>query len=186
MKKPIIKSVAVHATLFVLLVSIFIYRRVNSSGESVVVSLSEVSVRSGKNSGERKTTETKHGDSKESQSMTIAAATEVSSIESSNSQKSNGSGYGDSYLTQIQQIIANHYFYPRAAIARQQEGIVFLKVFLGEGGLISNCEVLKSSGFMTLDEAAVETLKKIGTLPLPSADVHSAVIEIPIRYHIER
>jgi TonB family protein len=93
-------------------------------------------------------------------------------------------GQRNQYLARLLQIISSRQYYPKAAILNEQEGVVKLRVKLGEGGAITSCEVMESSGHALLDDAAVSTLRKIGTLPLPNTESKGVMLVIPIRYEI--
>lgn len=88
------------------------------------------------------------------------------------------------YLSQLMRIIASQKSYPRAAILNEQQGVVKLRVTLGDEGGVTACEVVESSGHEILDQAAVATLRKIGKFPLPTPDARGVVLVIPIRYEI--
>lgn len=93
-------------------------------------------------------------------------------------------GQRNEYLARLQRIIASHQYYPRAAILNEQEGVVKLRVRLNEQGAITSCDVGESSGHALLDEAAVATVRKIGSFPLPAPESKGIVLVIPIRYEI--
>jgi len=55
--------------------------------------------------------------------------------------------------------------YPRGSRRRGEEGIVSIKVWIDEKGNPQKVEVIKSSGFPSLDRAAVEALRKGSFVP---------------------
>lgn len=51
-------------------------------------------------------------------------------------------------------------YYPLGARLRGEEGVVKVKVCVNANGCALNCDVVKSSGFMTLDDAALAAVKR--------------------------
>jgi len=56
--------------------------------------------------------------------------------------------------------------YPAAAKLLGQNGTVTVKFFLHKNGFIEDIKILKSSGYSTLDKAAIETVRKISPLTI--------------------
>lgn len=77
--------------------------------------------------------------------------------------------------------------YPAEARLEQAEGRVVVKVVILEDGTVSDTEIVKSSGFHTLDEAALELMRQSGpfTFPHPLGKP-SLTIKVPINYALER
>lgn len=76
--------------------------------------------------------------------------------------------------------------YPAEARLEQAEGRVVVKVVIREDGSVSETEILKSSGFRTLDEAALDLMRQSGpfTFPHPLGKP-SLTIKVPINYALE-
>lgn len=77
--------------------------------------------------------------------------------------------------------------YPADARLEQAEGKVVVKVVIREDGSVSETEIVKSSGFRTLDEAALDLMRRSGpfTFPHPLGKP-SLTIKVPINYALER
>lgn len=79
----------------------------------------------------------------------------------------------------------NHFNYPRIAQRQNWQGKVLLTFRITTKGEIKNIKVNHSSGFEILDQAAVNSLKKIGKLPQLSTGLNSAIdIQLPIIYQL--
>lgn len=76
--------------------------------------------------------------------------------------------------------------YPQAARWSGEEGIVRLKVRVDRQGRASTVQLLLSSGFTSLDQAAEEAVRHWQFIP-GSRDGHPAAmwIEVPIRFHLQ-
>lgn len=76
--------------------------------------------------------------------------------------------------------------YPAEARLEQAEGRVVVKVVIREDGSVSETEIVKSSGFRTLDEAALDLMRRSGpfTFPHPLGKP-SLTIKVPINYALE-
>ncbi len=71
------------------------------------------------------------------------------------------------YAVQVQKAVARARVYPRVARDRGLEGRVRFQVVLSpEGGLLAS-QLVESSGAMTLDRAALETVRKAKYPPAP-------------------
>ena len=74
----------------------------------------------------------------------------------------------EAYKAALRQEIAQHRHYPRLARRLGQEGRVEVGFEVLADGRLSNVRVVHGSGFERLDEAAVETVERLGRFrPLP-------------------
>ena len=77
--------------------------------------------------------------------------------------------------------------YPPSARADRAEGKVVVKAVIDENGSISEVGVFQSSGYPTLDEAAIQTMRQAAPLHLPHPLGQSRMtIKIPMNYRLDR
>ena len=77
--------------------------------------------------------------------------------------------------------------YPASARADRAEGKVVVKAVIDENGSISEVDVFQSSGYPTLDEAAIQTMRQAAPLHLPHPLGQSRMtIKIPMNYRLDR
>jgi periplasmic protein TonB len=77
--------------------------------------------------------------------------------------------------------------YPADARLEQAQGKVVVKAVINEDGSVSNAEVVKSSGFRSLDQAALDLMRHAGPFNLPRPlGKSSLAIRVPINYSIDR
>jgi protein TonB len=75
--------------------------------------------------------------------------------------------------------------YPMDARLKHVEGRVVVRIVIQEDGQIVSAAVAKSSGHDTLDQAALETVRKISPIALTQPLEQSPVtLHIPIRYQL--
>jgi periplasmic protein TonB len=75
--------------------------------------------------------------------------------------------------------------YPRVAREHGWEGTTLLRVEVLDDGTGGKVEILKSSGYQVLDEAALETVRRWKFLPARSGDTPiRSLVEIPIRFRM--
>lgn len=85
----------------------------------------------------------------------------------------------------VYQKFSNHFNYPKIAQRKNWQGEVILTFHITSEGEIKDIEVNHSSGFDILDQAAVSSLKKIGTLPQLSTEFNTDMdIKLPIIYRL--
>ena len=91
-----------------------------------------------------------------------------------------------SYLRKVRQKIVRAKKYPEAARSRGIEGIVHLKFILLSNGRVDGIEVAHSSGYETLDQAAILTIKDAAPFPpFPKAiRQESLQIELPLAFKL--
>lgn len=91
-----------------------------------------------------------------------------------------GGGGGDRDGPQVRLLrdrIEARIVYPEEAVRRGQEGVVLLRIRVGEGGIPKEVRVARSSGAMVLDEAARTGV--VRAAPLPSIP---GWFEVPVRF----
>jgi TonB family protein len=89
------------------------------------------------------------------------------------------------YLSQLLQTISKQKFYPKASILNQESGVVETSLTLNSSGVLLGAEVVKSSGFLNLDAAALKTLRSISVFSPPPPELGNPVtIMVPIRYEL--
>jgi protein TonB len=74
--------------------------------------------------------------------------------------------------------------YPEAARARGEQGTVRLALTIGRSGHVMSARIVSSSGFVTLDQAALEMARNASGRPLPPEMGSSVSLVVPVRYSI--
>ncbi|MFO7860644.1 MAG: energy transducer TonB [Desulfosalsimonas sp.] len=92
------------------------------------------------------------------------------------------------YFSGIRAAIERNKQYPAAARQRRQEGRVIVSFDVDSKGRVSDPEVVESSGFSSLDNAAVEAVRAAGPFDPPPPDAGDPPIglEIPIVFQLRR
>lgn len=92
-----------------------------------------------------------------------------------------------SYVQKLKLYIEKNKHYPRQAIRLKQSGVVKLRLRINKQGVFSGVELVGSSEFPILDEAALNLIKKIGKFnPLPSKIKPNSYFTVPIAYSLRR
>lgn len=83
--------------------------------------------------------------------------------------------------------IVRHKRYPDAARAKRLSGESLIAFRLDRQGHVSNVRVLKTSGLLVLDAAAVAVIERANPLPPPPAQLSDQALElsIPIRFSVK-
>ena len=77
--------------------------------------------------------------------------------------------------------------YPASARIDRAEGKVVVKAVINEDGNLGEVEVFQSSGYLTLDKAAVETMRQAAPFHLPHPlGQPRMTIKIPMSYRLDR
>lgn len=77
--------------------------------------------------------------------------------------------------------------YPAEARADRAEGKVVVKAVINEDGSVENVEIFQSSGFATLDKAAVDLMLRAAPFSLPhSLEKPRITVKIPMNYRLVR
>ena len=89
---------------------------------------------------------------------------------------------GDERFSKIQRAIQKHHKYPKRAQKMRHQGVVEVSFLYKKDGTVRDVKVIKSSGFETLDEAAVELINR-AVPDFPTLD-RDYVIKIPVSYKL--
>jgi len=77
--------------------------------------------------------------------------------------------------------------YPASARVDRAEGKVVVKAVINEDGSIGEVEVVQSSGHLSLDQAAVETMRQAAPFHLPRPlGQPRMTIKVPMSYRLDR
>lgn len=77
--------------------------------------------------------------------------------------------------------------YPAEAKRKQQQGVVMLRVLVNESGTPEQIEVSESSAVQSLDNAALDAVKKWTFIPAKvDSQAIPAYVIVPIRFNLER
>lgn len=75
--------------------------------------------------------------------------------------------------------------FPARARAARQQGVVYLRFRMNRSGMVLSAKVLRSSGFTTLDQAALDTLKRAEPLPAIPDDRPDVIdLTIPVEFYL--
>ncbi|HYB71311.1 MAG TPA: TonB family protein [Candidatus Bathyarchaeia archaeon] len=89
------------------------------------------------------------------------------------------------YLRRFRERVAEALVYPLAARRQGIRGTVELDVRLEATGRVSSVRVVRSSSYDLLDDAAVETIHRLGPMPFPdSLPRRALLIRIPLVFEI--
>jgi protein TonB len=89
------------------------------------------------------------------------------------------------YLRQFRQRVQESLVYPLAARRQGLAGTVELHVWLEATGRVRDVQVARSSSHGVLDDAAVETIRRLGPVPFPeSLPRRPLLIRIPLVYEL--
>ena len=106
--------------------------------------------------------------------------------------KGTGSGAGSGsalqgYLHQVRSLLERNKIYPPQARSRNEQGTVVVRFTINSDGSISGVSLSRPSGYSALDQAAQETVSRVGRFPPIPADVQksSLRIEIPLSFRLQ-
>jgi protein TonB len=90
------------------------------------------------------------------------------------------------YLKGLTQAIARNRFYPPAAQRQEVTGVVLVAFTIRADGTLADFRVAKGSGSEVIDQAAVETVRRLGTYkPIPAGIGRSRwPVRVPIRFDL--
>ncbi|WP_395396077.1 energy transducer TonB (plasmid) [Novosphingobium sp. BL-8A] len=75
--------------------------------------------------------------------------------------------------------------YPGAARSTRQQGVVYIRFRINRDGHVLTSSLVRSSGFQTLDQAALETLRRADPLPRIPADRPDEIeLSVPIEFYM--
>jgi periplasmic protein TonB len=100
-----------------------------------------------------------------------------------------GSGPGSalsSYLREIRRLLEKNKDYPWMARRRNIQGVVTMVFTIGSGGQILAARVSRSSGQDLLDEAAQNTIRRVGRFPPFPAELNrqQLAVEVPLAFRL--
>ncbi len=83
--------------------------------------------------------------------------------------------------------LAKYKNYPRIAVTRGYEGDAMLEFKLDANGNLVSCTIVKSSGYPSLDNEALESVKKASPFPLPPDSLRgrSFTILVPVSFRLD-
>lgn len=90
------------------------------------------------------------------------------------------------YLHEIRRLLEKHNNYPQMARQRHIQGVVVVVFTIAPGGQIMAAGVSRSSGHDLLDEAAQNTIRRVGQFPpFPAAlNRQQLTIEVPLAFRL--
>lgn len=88
----------------------------------------------------------------------------------------------DQWQSQVLRRLDQRKVYPRAARDRGESGAVVISFAVDAGGRVTSVGVARSSGFSTLDQAAIETARRASPLPRPPAGFAGQSLSATIRF----
>lgn len=88
------------------------------------------------------------------------------------------------YIRRVTGVLARHKVYPQTAARRRIEGTVTLELVIDADGRIVERRLARSSGHDVLDEAAMDAVRKVSTVPKPPASLSwkTRAIRVPFKY----
>ncbi|WP_448664078.1 energy transducer TonB [Sphingomonas sp. CJ20] len=96
------------------------------------------------------------------------------------------SGRDTSYEAQLLAHIQKFRRYPSAARRMGDQGVAHLRVRIDRGGHVLSAQVLRGSGFGSLDKGALETIRRADPLPAVPADRNAPFeMVLPVEFYIE-
>jgi len=100
-----------------------------------------------------------------------------------------GSGSGSAlqgYLKEVRRLLEKHKDYPWMARRRNIQGVVVVVFTLGPGGQIMAARVSRSSGQDLLDEAAQNTIRRVGQFPPFPVELNrrQLTVEVPLSFRL--
>jgi len=91
----------------------------------------------------------------------------------------------DSYLSQVAYKMSQFRFYPKAPVARAEEGFMVMRLVIAHDGRLVEVTVAKSSGYPTLDAGAMDIAHKAAPFPpLPPELGERAAFTLRVPYRL--
>ncbi|QKG29902.1 energy transducer TonB [Campylobacter sp. RM16187] len=92
------------------------------------------------------------------------------------------SSAGDERFSKMQAAIKKHQKYPKRAVKMKHQGVVEISFLFKTNGSVDDIKIIKSSGYDSLDEAAIETIRRaFKDFPMLDKDY---IIKIPMSYKL--
>ena len=91
-----------------------------------------------------------------------------------------------SYRQKVVEVLQRNKFYPKRARRRHHEGIVELQFTIHADGSIEDVNLIRRSGYQSLDQAATELLLKVGRFdPIPvELGLQKWQLKVPLQYKL--
>lgn len=79
-----------------------------------------------------------------------------------------------------------HKHYPRLAKRARLTGVAYVRITIDARGKVLSATIRKSSGHKVLDDGALETVRRMGSLPKPPGELGwtTRALDIPIKYSV--
>jgi protein TonB len=75
--------------------------------------------------------------------------------------------------------------YPPRARATRQQGVVYVRFTMDRSGTVLTSTIVRKSGFFTLDQAALDTLRRAQPLPpIPSGRPDTVELTVPVQFEL--
>lgn len=88
-------------------------------------------------------------------------------------------------LSVIYEELSQHFVYPKLAQKRNWQGKVLLSLRISANGKINDIQINQSSGYSILDQAAINSLIKMGNLPqIASWLPYEVNLKLPVIYQL--
>jgi protein TonB len=89
------------------------------------------------------------------------------------------------YLKGLQQLVKKNTEYPSAARRLNQQGVVLVQVRIRTNGELGEITVLRSSGYVSLDRAAVAALRRSAPFQAPAGfGLGDVLLDVPINFRL--
>ncbi|VAW57951.1 hypothetical protein MNBD_GAMMA11-1442 [hydrothermal vent metagenome] len=124
---------------------------------------------------------------KKTASINPETITEKNANKLNNNKANNNEANNNEELeTLLNNELAKHFYYPKAAQRKNRQGRVILAFTINPDGLIENIHIDKSSGYSTLDTAAIKALNKIDASKdfARALNGHNTELTVPINYRL--
>ncbi|NEX11603.1 MAG: hypothetical protein C1942_02730 [Prosthecochloris sp.] len=142
-------------------------------------------VRQKKAAPPEKTIRTPHQEPRQEQHDDHDAHASVEQSAKTSQKEQTSSHAHDLFLSKIRSRIEHQKYYPRMAKRLSHEGVVHLKLVIAANGSIAELKLLMSSGYSSLDNAALEAVKKAAPFPDPQGyDRKDIALTIPLSYSL--
>lgn len=114
----------------------------------------------------------------------IGAAPSLPTAPTTNQTHASPHGIASTYANTLTDWIYRHRYYPRAARLRRHEGTVHIAMTLHRSGRMETVTIHRSSGYNTLDDAALDMARRASPMPPPgfTPDIERAIFIVPIDF----
>ncbi len=90
------------------------------------------------------------------------------------------------YRKSVFRELNRHKHYPRLAKRARLTGVTYVRITIDANGKVLSAKIRKSSGHKVLDDGALETVRRMGSLPKPPGELGwtTRALDIPIKYSV--